>query len=296
MEVLGYALAALIGLSLGLLGGGGSILAVPVFVYVLGFAAKEAVAMSLPVVGTTSLVGSIGHWKAGNVNLRAGALFGLFAIPGAFAGARLASLLSGVAQLSLFAVIMLVAAGFMFWGQTGEEPAPGQGDHGTPARPSPRRVIIPLAGAGVGLLTGLVGVGGGFLIVPALVILARLPIKTAVGTSLVFIAANAFAGASGYVGQVTFDWGVLLGFTAVAALGALGGARLARFVSPAALRRGFASALLLMAGFILFENRSAFGAGGSRPGGEDAVEAAAGAGAIESQTSARPAGAGRKGS
>src|SRR5690606_20392361 len=114
MTTLGIALAALIGLSLGLLGGGGSILTVPIFVYVLGFGAKEAIAMSLAVVGATSLLGAIGHWRVGNVNLRVAGIFGVVAMAGTYVGARLAVYFSGAAQLMLFAVVMLAAAYFMF--------------------------------------------------------------------------------------------------------------------------------------------------------------------------------------
>src|SRR3970282_1251530 len=114
MMILGLALAALIGLSLGMLGGGGSILTVPIFVYVLGFEAKEAIAMSLAVVGATSLFGAAGHWGAGNVNLRVAVIFGVVAMAGTYAGARLAVFFSGAAQLTLFALVMLLAAIFMF--------------------------------------------------------------------------------------------------------------------------------------------------------------------------------------
>lgn len=114
MIELGFALGALIGLSLGLLGGGGSILTVPIFVYVLGFEPKEAIAMSLAVVGATSLSGSVGHWRAGHVNVRVALIFGTVAMVGTYLGARLAVFFSGPVQLALFAVVMLSAALFMF--------------------------------------------------------------------------------------------------------------------------------------------------------------------------------------
>ena len=156
MLVLGLTLAALIGLSLGLLGGGGSILTVPVLVYVLGYAAKPAIAMSLPVVGVTSLVGAALHWRLGNVRPGTAATFGLLAMAGAFVGARLAVLLSGASQLVLLAVVMLAAAGSMLRGRRGE----GE----TAAAVSPRSsLLVPIA-LGVGVLTGLVGIGGRFLV------------------------------------------------------------------------------------------------------------------------------------
>ena len=117
MDLLGFVLAAVVGLALGLLGGGGSILTVPILVYALGFAPKTAIAMSLPIVGAISLAGGIGHWRAGNVRLASTLAFGLIAMTGAFAGARLGGLLSGAAQLVILAAVMLAAAVSMFRGR-----------------------------------------------------------------------------------------------------------------------------------------------------------------------------------
>jgi uncharacterized membrane protein YfcA len=252
---LGYAFAALIGLSLGLMGGGGSILTVPIFVYVLGLDAKLAIAMSLPVVGATSLIGAASHWRAGNVQLKTAALFGVIAMLGAYAGARLSVFLSGSFQLVLLAVVMLIAAGSMF--------RSARRDHHRVenVRPETRGMslglLIPVALA-VGLLTGLVGIGGGFLVVPALVLLARVPMKQAVGTSLLVIAMNSLSGFAGYLGQVSMPWAFMLGFTAVAAAGIVAGTWLVRFVSQAALKQGFAVFLLLMGAFVLQKNRESF--------------------------------------
>ncbi len=255
MIVLGYALAALIGLSLGLMGGGGSILTVPIFVYVLGFDPKLAIAMSLPVVGITSLVGALGHWRAGNVRLRTALLFGAIAMVGAFAGARLAVFVSGVFQLSLLAVVMLAAAISMF--RSARRSGTGASAE-TDERPMSLPLLIPVA-LGVGLLTGLVGIGGGFLVVPALVLLGRVPMKKAVGTSLLVIAMNSAAGFAGYLGTVQVPWGFMAGFTAVAIAGILGGTALVRFVSQRALKQAFAVFLLVMGTFILYKNRNTFG-------------------------------------
>ena len=248
MLALGLALAAVIGLSLGLLGGGGSILTVPIFVYVLGYDAKPAIAMTLLVVAATSVVGAAGHWREGRVHTRMALTFGLVAMAGAYAGARLAALLSGAVQLAALGVVMLVAALAMFRGRPAD-PA------GTGPRPFP---LVLLAGLGVGLLTGVVGIGGGFLIVPALVLLARLPMKDAVGTSLVVIAMNAAAGFAGYVGRVAIPWGFVALFTAVAVGGILAGTRLVRYVSQQQLRRGFAVFLLAMGALVLYQNRDVF--------------------------------------
>jgi len=253
MDAVGLLLASVIGLSLGMLGGGGSILTVPIFVYVLGYAAKPAIAMSLPVVGATSLVGALGHWRAGNVNLRQAFSFGMVAMVGAYAGARLAVLVSGAAQLTLLAVVMLGAAMSML-GQTGARPtAVGTVD----AEPVSRWLVL-VVGLGVGMLTGLVGIGGGFLIVPALVLLARLPMKQAVGTSLLVIAMNSASGFAGYLGQLDVPWRFMAMFTAVAIGGILAGTYLVRFVSQRTLKRAFAMFLLLMSGVMLYQNRGVF--------------------------------------
>ena len=210
MLLLGLALAALIGRSLGMLGGGGSILTVPVLVYVLGFAAKPAIAMSLPVVGITSLVGATMHWRLGNVRIVTALIFGVVAMIGAFAGARAAAFVSGRTQLSILAVVMLLSAISML--RSGQTPDAA-------STQSPRySVLMPIA-LGVGMLTGLIGIGGGFLVVPALVLLARVPMREAVGTSLLVITMNAGAGFLGYLGTVEIDWGFLAGFSAVAEIG-----------------------------------------------------------------------------
>ena len=256
MPLLGLALAVLIGLSLGLLGGGGSILTVPVFVYVLGFAAKPAIAMTLPVVGTASLVGAASHWRAGNVRLRAALFFGLAAMAGAYLGARLAVHVAGAVQLATLGVVMVAAAVSML--------ASRREDGAVARRPLP---VLLAAGVGVGMLTGFVGIGGGFLIVPALVLLAGLPMKQAVGTSLVVIAMNSAAGFAGYAGTVAVPWGFLAAFTACAVVGILLGTRLVRHVSAGALRRGFALFLLAVAALVLYQNRGVFTPGAAAAAG-----------------------------
>jgi uncharacterized protein len=252
--------AALVGVTLGLLGGGGSILTVPVLVYVLGFGAKEAIATSLAVVGTTSLFGAAGHWREGNVNPRVAVGFGLVAMGGTYAGARLGAYVPGAVQLTLFAVVMLVAAFFM------SRPRPRPRPNLLDEPDEEETVVIPplvilAMGVGVGMLTGLVGVGGGFMIVPALVLLGGVPMRQAVGTSLLVIAMNSAAGFAGYWGQARIDWGFLAVFTAVAIGGTLVGTRLSRRVPQRSLRRGFAAMLVVVAAFILYQNRGVFLAG-----------------------------------
>lgn len=244
MLAVGLALAALIGVTLGLLGGGGSVLTVPVLVYVLGVAAKPAIAMSLPVVGITSLISAVMHWRLGNVRIPTALTFGVLAMVGAFAGAKLAVFLSGAAQLALLSVVMLAAAASMLRGSRPEA------DASAPARLT---LLVPVA-LGVGVLTGLVGIGGGFLVVPALVLLARVPIRQAVGTSLLVIAMNSASGFVGYLGSVNVDWNFLAGFTGTAVVGALVGTALVSRVPQLALKRGFAVFLLAIGAFVLYKN------------------------------------------
>jgi len=254
VDLLGYGLAALMGVVLGTLGGGGSILTVPILVYVAGYDPKEAIGMSLAVVGVTSAVGAIGHRRFGNVRLRRAAIFAGFGVAGTLAGTRLATLVSGPAQLTLFAAVMLCAAGFMLRGS--REPA---GAAAAAATPPPRSFLLTgLDGLVIGVLTGLVGVGGGFLIVPALVVLGRLPMHQAVGTSLAVIAINALTGFIGYLDQIAVDWRFMLGFTACAVAGILAGSRLAGRIPARTLRRAFAVFLLLMGSFMLYKNRAVF--------------------------------------
>lgn len=248
MLVTAIAFGLVIGATLGLLGGGGSILTVPIFVYVLGFGPKEAIAMSLAVVGVASAAGVATHWRTGSVQVRVGLVFGAFAMLGTYAGTRIATFLTGAAQLALFGVVMVTAAAFM-------ASTPGaQAAACAPARTQAAGVGLLVAGAlVVGLLTGLVGVGGGFLIVPALVLLA-LPIRAAVSTSLLIIALNCVVGLYGYLGRVNISWTAVALVTAGTVPGIATGAYLHRLVPPEALRRGFAAFLILIAAFILYQN------------------------------------------
>ncbi len=247
MEVgllLGYAFALLIGLSLGLLGGGGSILTVPVLLYFFGYGMKEAVPMSLVVVGLSSLFGVSRHHRAGNVDFRAALAFGPAAIVGSFGGAALALRVSSKFQVTLFAIVMLGAAVAMLLrrattGSTSEAQA------GHP-------LAMLLLGAAVGVLTGLVGVGGGFLYVPALALIGGVTMRRAVGTSLVLIALSCGAGLVKYVGAITIPWDVVTVFSLLAFVGVVAGSRVAQHVSQPSLRKGFAVFLLVMGVFVLW--------------------------------------------
>jgi len=252
VTVLGFILALVIGLSLGLLGGGGSILTVPVLVYVLQYGMKQAVPMSLVVVGVTSLFGAVSHHRLSNVRWNAALTFGPAAIVGAVVGARLvAPHVSSRVQLILFAILMLVAAVSMFFG-----PALW-GGKGVEETTRPRRSLVGTAvlGGMVGFLTGFIGVGGGFLYVPALVLMGGLAMKEAVGTSLVLIIMSCIAGFISYLGMVTIDWGATGLFTLLAIVGVLAGSRLGTRVSHADLRRGFAALLVVMGIVVLLKPR-----------------------------------------
>lgn len=244
----GLALAMLIGMLLGLLGGGGSILTVPVLVYALGYTPKAAIAMSLAVIGVTSLVGAAIHARLGNVRMSTAATFGLPAMVGALVGAKLAAFLTGGAQLVLLGVVLLAAAGSMLRSH------PVTSDDVAPPAPMRRALLVPIA-LSVGILTGLVGVGGGFLVVPALVLLARVPMRQAVGTSLLVIAMNSAAGFVGYLGAVELDTVFLGSFTAAAIVGVLAGTVVIARIPQATLKRAFAVLLLIMGGFVLYKNR-----------------------------------------
>jgi uncharacterized membrane protein YfcA len=236
-------LAVGIGVSLGLLGGGGSILAVPLLVYVAGLPAKEAIATSLLVVGATSAVGVLPHARAHRVRWRTGLVFGVAGMAGAYAGGRLAAYIPGGVLLAGFALMMLATAVTMIRGRrraTGEPVA----------RELPVvRVIVD--GVVVGLVTGLVGAGGGFLVVPALALLGGLPMPVAVGTSLLVIAMKSVAGLAGYLAEVHVDWALAVAVTAAAILGSLAGARIAGRMQEDRLRRTFGWFVLAMGVFVL---------------------------------------------
>ncbi|WUR62530.1 sulfite exporter TauE/SafE family protein [Micromonospora chokoriensis] len=236
-------LAVLIGVSLGLLGGGGSILAVPLLVYVADLPAKEAIATSLLVVGATSVVGVIPHARAHRVRWRTGLIFGLAGMTGAYAGGRLAGLIPGGVLLTGFAVMMLATAVAMIRGRRDAD-----------GRAAPHELPVPrviLDGVVVGLVTGLVGAGGGFLVVPALALLGGLRMSVAVGTSLVVIAMKSFAGLAGYLSSVHIDWGLAAAVTAAAVVGSLVGGRLTARIPADILRKAFGWFVVVMGVFVL---------------------------------------------
>lgn len=243
MIALTVALAVLVGITLGLLGGGGSILTVPLLAYVAGMDAKQAIATSLLVVGVTSAVGAVSHARAGRVQWRTGLVFGAAGMAGAYAGGLLARFIPGTVLLIGFAVIMIATAIAMLRGR--KNTSTGDRTDSLPV------FKIVLEGLVVGLVTGLVGAGGGFLVVPALALLGGLPMPVAVGTSLIVIAMKSFAGLGGYLASVQIDWAVAGAVTAAALVGGLIGARLTALVDPDALRKAFGWFVLAMASVIL---------------------------------------------
>jgi uncharacterized membrane protein YfcA len=244
--VVGLILSATIGLSLGLIGGGGSIITVPVLVYALGVDAHQAVAMSLAVVGATSLIGVLLHSRRGAVDLRTGALFGGSGIVGALGGSKLTYLVSPGALLLSFAALMLVTAVSMLLRRGKDQGA------SLPHRGSAAKAV--LAGLGVGVLTGFLGVGGGFLVVPALVFFGGLAMKDAIGTSLLVIAINCAAGLVAHLQYGGFDPRIAGLVTLLAAAGTLLGTALSHRTSPARLKTGFAVFVIAVALFLVAKN------------------------------------------
>lgn len=256
MIVLAAVLAVFIGTAVGLLGGGGSILTTPLLVYVLDFDAKQAIAASLLVVAVTSGFALIGHARAHRVRWKTGLLFGTAGMVGAFIGGQIGAKLPGALLLGAFAVMMAVTATAMIRGRKQVQ--------GTKHKGLPLFRIL-LDGLIVGFVTGLVGAGGGFLVVPALALLGGLPMPIAVGTSLLVVMMKSTAGFVGYAltfggdalvqinPETAFSVGPVLIVTAMAVIGSFVGAVLAGRIHPDRLRKGFGWFVLAMAVFILVQ-------------------------------------------
>jgi len=256
LTVIAAILAVFIGMAVGLLGGGGSILTTPLLVYVVGFDAKQAITASLFVVAITSIFGLIGHARAGRVIWKTGVLFGVAGMVGAFIGGQIGSRLPGIVLLVAFAIMMGVTAVAMI---RGRKQVAGKSHGGRPI------VRILIDGLVVGLVTGLVGAGGGFLVVPALVLLGGLAMPNAVATSLLVVAMKSIAGFFGYAlsfgggsvvqwnPEIQLDWPVILIVTGAAIIGALIGSRLVGLIHPDLLRKIFGWFVLVMAVFILVQ-------------------------------------------
>ncbi|ANH40415.1 Sulfite exporter TauE/SafE [Nocardioides dokdonensis FR1436] len=268
--VLAVVAGALIGLSLGALGGGGSILAVPVLVYLLDQSPAQATTGSLVVVGVTSVAGAVAAHRAGNVLLGRGVAFGVVAIGGAAAGAKASAAVSEDVLLASFALLMLLVGALMAWRRLG---------HGDPTRPDPdkkrpglddpiisfsptfrcacpRALKVLVTATAVGLLTGFLGVGGGFLVVPALLLALALPMTYAVGTSLVVISITSASALAVRAGSGTSpDWVLVLVLTIASSIAAVLGARLADRIDTDKLQGAFT---LLVLGVAVYTAARAF--------------------------------------
>ena len=263
MEIIGYIASVFIGISLGLIGGGGSILTVPVLVYLFGESAELSTAYSLFIVGATALVGGIRNATMGNVNYKTAVVFTIPAfiavyltraylvpaIPQNILTVGAFTLTKDIAIMVFFALVMLAASVSMIRNKGEEEDEEGE------TAPVLNIPAIIAEGAVVGVLTGIVGAGGGFLIIPALVLFAKLPMKKAVGTSLLIIAAKSLIGFIGDVQRpdLIIDWTLLLTVTAIAVAGIFVGIYATKFIDGKKLKKGFGWFVLVMAVYIILK-------------------------------------------
>lgn len=250
MLVVGVLAALLIGISLGLLGGGGSILTVPILLYVFRLDPRQAIATSLLVVGATSAAALFPHARAGRVRWKTGAFFGAASMLGAYLAGRVAKHIPAGILLLLFGAMMLVTAVAMMRGRKASTDTEGENPSDTLPHELPVLKVL-AEGLAVGGVTGLVGAGGGFLVVPALVLLGGLPMGVAVGTSLLVITMKSFAGFAGYLSSVSVPWGIAGTVVTAAIVGSFLGGRLVSVVPADKLRKGFAWFVVVMAIFIL---------------------------------------------
>lgn len=262
IEIIGFALAVLVGVSLGLIGGGGSILTVPILAYLLAVPPVMATAYSLFIVGASSLFGGIRYARQGLVDFRTALLFGLPSIVAVFVTRKfiVPAIPEQIAQIDnyiinkdmllmlLFAALMLVASISMIRKKTSKK----EEGNGSPVQLSPKVIaIVLLEGLIVGTLTGLVGAGGGFLIIPALVLVAGLRMKVAIGTSLLIIAVKSLIGFLGDVVNYSIDWTFLLMFTGLAVAGIFAGTYLSTKIDGSKLKTGFGWFVLIIGIFVL---------------------------------------------
>lgn len=242
------------GLLLGMFGSGGSIVTIPILLYLVHLEPKSAIGTSLGIVAVTAAIAAVHHWRRGNVDLKVAAVFGLFAVSATYVGARIGVVTPVIVQLGLLALVMYGAAWKMLGSKKIAHKSAGSAavtDGAWAGGNDLRYGRIVLHSLGVGLLTGVVGVGGGFLIVPVLVLLSGLPMKRAVGTTLTIVAVKSAAGFAGYAGAVPIDYGVLAAFTGVAVTGSFAGGAIAHRISAERLKRAFGVFLLLVATYIL---------------------------------------------
>jgi len=261
MPFFAYLASALIGISLGLIGGGGSIMTVPMLVYLFGASPLLATSYSLFIVGSTSMVGAFTNYRKGLVNVKTALLFGLTSISTVFITRKFLlpliphnilqigsfQLTENILTMVLFAVLMVAAATAMIKSGSKTEPP-----HTTVDKKRNITKLL-LYGIAIGLATGFLGAGGGFLLIPTLVLLVGLPMKEAVGTSLLVIAMNSLIGFTGDLGHFNIDWGFLLKITAIAIAGIFAGGLISRRVDAGKLKKGFGWFVLAMGIYILTE-------------------------------------------
>jgi uncharacterized protein len=264
-SLLASPLGFLIGLSLGALGGGGSILAVPALVYAAGQTPKEATTTSLVLVAMSALLGIVPHWRAGRVRFAPGLIFGLAGVGGSLLGSHWNRSVDQDVLLLAFSGLMLVAAWAMWRRNRPAVTSSAANSVGAAAitvthvRLDPATVVkVLLAGSGVGLLTGFFGVGGGFVIVPALVLALGFSMPEAVGTSLLVITINAAIALSSRLDAGAIDWGTVIPFTVASLGGVLAGGRLAGKVDSSVLQRWFVWLLVAVAVYTAIRSVAAF--------------------------------------
>lgn len=247
-------LGLLVGVTLGALGGGGAILTVPILVYLLNQSPSAATAGSLVIVSLTSLAGVVSHHRKGNVRVRDGLIFGAVGVVGSLVGSRLSATVAPAVLMTAFGVLMLVVAAIMLRRRQTTGPSAGAHDDGeTPQRHGLGMLVA--TATGVGLLTGFFGVGGGFAVVPALVLALGFQMPVAVGTSLLVIIVNSLTALAARVtGGVDIDWPVILLFSAFGAVGSLFGGKIAARVDPRHLSLAFSVLLILVAAYVLVMN------------------------------------------
>ena len=255
--------AVIVGLILGLLGSGGSAVLVPILVYLVGHEAKTSITESMAIVTVISAIGAIPFARSKCIDWPSVVLFGLPAMLGTFIGAWLGGLASDAAQLVVFGLVLLLASVFMIRKAFGKEKnLEGDSSDSKPLKLSPQKgLLIVSEGAIVGVLTGFVGVGGGFLIVPALLILGKLPMRTAIGTSLMIIAMKSAIGFVKYqqilsANQMSVDWATIGTFIAIGLVGFAAGKQLNSRLNQRVLKQVFAVFLILLGAFVIFREGS----------------------------------------